>query len=186
MLFNNTGKFDLRPAWWRWSASDEDVTPWPLRMGPIHCPETSVKNYHYTLRNILGERSSHSTRSASSRNVLRDDAPSRNASCYQELRAVMALTQTTEKLQRSKSEGRVRTVADTNNWPDLPPVTSNDSAEMLVMSERPQVGSWDPLRYDCYSYYMTDCGCLKQHSHFHWNKSPDLAFLLIFCWPRIM
>jgi len=110
-------------------------------MGPIHCPETSVKNYHYTLRNILGERSSHSTRSASSRNVLRDDAPSRNASCYQELRAVMALTQTTEKLQRSKSEGRVRTVADTNNWPDLPPVTSNDSAEMLVMSERPQVGS---------------------------------------------
>jgi len=24
---------------------------WPLKMGPIGCPETSVTNYHYSLRN---------------------------------------------------------------------------------------------------------------------------------------
>ena len=27
-------------------------------MGPIGCPETSVKKYHYTLRNLLEERKS--------------------------------------------------------------------------------------------------------------------------------
>jgi hypothetical protein len=29
-----------------------------LRMGPIVCPETSVRNYHYTLRNNTEQRSS--------------------------------------------------------------------------------------------------------------------------------
>jgi hypothetical protein len=29
-----------------------------LRMGPIGCPETSVRNYHYLLRNDPEERSS--------------------------------------------------------------------------------------------------------------------------------
>jgi hypothetical protein len=28
---------------------------WPLNIGPIGCPETSARNYHYWLRNILGE-----------------------------------------------------------------------------------------------------------------------------------
>jgi hypothetical protein len=28
---------------------------WPLKMGPICCPETSVENYHSTLRNIPEE-----------------------------------------------------------------------------------------------------------------------------------
>ena len=28
-------------------------------MGPIGCPETSVHNYHYTLRNFPEERRSH-------------------------------------------------------------------------------------------------------------------------------
>jgi len=32
---------------------------WTLKMGPIGCPETSVRNYHYSLRNNLKERSSH-------------------------------------------------------------------------------------------------------------------------------
>jgi hypothetical protein len=32
---------------------------WPLKMGPISCPETSVKVYHSTLRNIPKERRSH-------------------------------------------------------------------------------------------------------------------------------
>jgi hypothetical protein len=27
-------------------------------MGPIRCPETSVRNYHYSLRNNPGERTS--------------------------------------------------------------------------------------------------------------------------------
>ena len=32
--------------------------PWPLNMGPISCPETSVRNCHYTrtLRNITEQR----------------------------------------------------------------------------------------------------------------------------------
>jgi len=32
---------------------------WPLKMGPTGCPETSVRNYHYTLRNITDECRSH-------------------------------------------------------------------------------------------------------------------------------
>jgi hypothetical protein len=31
---------------------------WLLKMGPIGCPETSVRNYHYLLSNIPEERSS--------------------------------------------------------------------------------------------------------------------------------
>jgi hypothetical protein len=30
----------------------------PVKMGPISCPETSVRNYHYSLRNNPEERSS--------------------------------------------------------------------------------------------------------------------------------
>jgi len=33
-------------------------TSWPLKMGPKGCPETSVRNYHYSLRNNPEERSS--------------------------------------------------------------------------------------------------------------------------------
>ena len=32
---------------------------WPLKMGLIGCPETSVRKYHYSLRNNPEERSSH-------------------------------------------------------------------------------------------------------------------------------
>ena len=31
----------------------------PVKMGPIGCPETSVRDYHYTLSNIAEERRSH-------------------------------------------------------------------------------------------------------------------------------
>jgi hypothetical protein len=34
-------------------------TTWPLKMGPICCPETSVKDYHLTLRYTPEEHSSH-------------------------------------------------------------------------------------------------------------------------------
>jgi len=32
---------------------------WPLKIGPIHCPETSARNYHPLLRNISAEHISH-------------------------------------------------------------------------------------------------------------------------------
>jgi len=34
-------------------------------MGPIGCPETSVRNYHYSLRNNPKERSNHLLRGVS-------------------------------------------------------------------------------------------------------------------------
>jgi hypothetical protein len=41
----------------------QDVrTSWPLKMGPIRCPETSVQDYHLTLRNISEEHISHQHR----------------------------------------------------------------------------------------------------------------------------
>jgi hypothetical protein len=40
-------------------------TFWPLKMGPIGCPETSVQNYHSTLHNIPEERRSHLHRGGS-------------------------------------------------------------------------------------------------------------------------
>jgi len=41
------------------------VPSWPLKMGPIGCPETSVRNYQYTLHNVPEERSSHLLRGGS-------------------------------------------------------------------------------------------------------------------------
>jgi len=38
---------------------------WPLNMGPIGRPETSVWNYHYSLRNTPEEHSSHLLRGGS-------------------------------------------------------------------------------------------------------------------------
>jgi len=35
------------------------IDPWTLDMGPIGCPETSVRYYQYLLRNNPEERSSH-------------------------------------------------------------------------------------------------------------------------------
>jgi hypothetical protein len=40
-------------------------TSWPLKMGLINCPETSLQNYHSPLRNILEERESHLHRGGS-------------------------------------------------------------------------------------------------------------------------
>jgi hypothetical protein len=39
--------------------SRKDSDCWPVKMGPIRCPETSVNNYHTTPRNISEERRSH-------------------------------------------------------------------------------------------------------------------------------
>jgi hypothetical protein len=42
-----------------------DMISWTLKMGPICGPETSVRNYHYWLRNSPEERSSHLLHSGS-------------------------------------------------------------------------------------------------------------------------
>ena len=46
-----------------WQKRDDDIAPiskdqgsLPLKMGQTGCPETSVSNYQYILRNILGQR----------------------------------------------------------------------------------------------------------------------------------
>jgi len=41
----------------------------PLKMGPICCPKTSVRNYHYTLRNIPADRLSKRNLPANTQNV---------------------------------------------------------------------------------------------------------------------
>jgi len=38
---------------------------WTLTMGPISCPETSVRNYHYSPRDNTGEHSSYLLRGGS-------------------------------------------------------------------------------------------------------------------------
>jgi len=43
------------------SRIQKDLDPLPLKVGPISCPKTSVRNYHYWLRNNSEERSSHAT-----------------------------------------------------------------------------------------------------------------------------
>jgi len=43
-------------------------------MGPIGCPETSVKNYHYALRNNPKERSSHEVTLLSSQSAAGCDS----------------------------------------------------------------------------------------------------------------
>jgi hypothetical protein len=42
-----------------WLSFFPTLDSWPLKMGPIRCPETSVNNYHTTPRNIPEERRSH-------------------------------------------------------------------------------------------------------------------------------
>jgi hypothetical protein len=44
---------------------------WPLKMGPLDCPITSVHNYHYTLRNFTEERRSHLLRVESLKSLER-------------------------------------------------------------------------------------------------------------------
>jgi hypothetical protein len=43
------------PAFYPLLAFYSSWTSWSLKMGPIRCPETSVKDYHSTLRNIPEE-----------------------------------------------------------------------------------------------------------------------------------
>jgi len=39
--------------------SKKTLISWPLKMGPIGCPETSVRNCHFMARNIPEKRTSH-------------------------------------------------------------------------------------------------------------------------------
>ena len=49
--FGTTYRFHLQGS--------RDSSSLTFKMGPIHCPETSVKDYHSTLRNIPEEQRSH-------------------------------------------------------------------------------------------------------------------------------
>ena len=42
----------------RINKSKKKISSWPLKMGQIRCPETSVSDYHSTLRNIPKEHKS--------------------------------------------------------------------------------------------------------------------------------
>ena len=53
-----------------WLDSLPFLDSWPLKMGPIRRPETSVRNYHYSLRNNPDERSSLRTKKHSIYNTL--------------------------------------------------------------------------------------------------------------------
>jgi hypothetical protein len=48
-----------------WSRNLQDITLDFLKMGPIGCPEMSVRNYYYALRNIPEGRKSHIRRGGS-------------------------------------------------------------------------------------------------------------------------
>jgi hypothetical protein len=43
---------------------------WPVKMGPIRCPETSVNNYHTTPCNVPEERRSHQHRGGSLKSLF--------------------------------------------------------------------------------------------------------------------
>ena len=42
-----------------WILPHFSLDSWPLKMAPTDCPETSVRNYHYSLPNNPEERSCH-------------------------------------------------------------------------------------------------------------------------------
>lgn len=46
---------------------------WPLKNGPMGCPETSVMNYHYRLRNIPEEQKSHILRGGTLKSRTADE-----------------------------------------------------------------------------------------------------------------
>ena len=48
-----------------WDLRSYGLDSWPMRMRPIGCPETSVRNYHYSLSNSPEERCSHLLRGGS-------------------------------------------------------------------------------------------------------------------------
>jgi len=50
--------------------SSRDKGPWPFSMGPINYPETSIRNYQYSLRNSQEERSSHLLRGGSLNSLI--------------------------------------------------------------------------------------------------------------------
>jgi len=41
-----------------WVVAGADMDSWPLKMGPVGCLVTSVRNYHFSSRNNPEERSS--------------------------------------------------------------------------------------------------------------------------------
>ena len=56
LLYRGEGETEVHPTF---------ILPWPLKKGPIGCPERSVRNYHSTLRKIPKERRYHLNRGGS-------------------------------------------------------------------------------------------------------------------------
>jgi hypothetical protein len=48
-----------------WASSSSSWTAWPLKLEPPGCPDTSLRNYHSTLRKIPKERRCHIFRGGS-------------------------------------------------------------------------------------------------------------------------
>ena len=59
----------LRSGWWQFFTDVRGTLSVPYsrakKMGPIGCRETSVRNYHFSLRDNSEERSSHPLRGGS-------------------------------------------------------------------------------------------------------------------------
>jgi hypothetical protein len=68
-----------------------------------------------------------------------------------------------ERLQSSKSDWAVRSVAVTTNWTVFLVRSARGSNEIFVLSERPHVGSVDSLGHDFFQWCMKECEFLKQH-----------------------
>jgi hypothetical protein len=59
IFLNIIHRWDLRSSGMLRSHRISSLTSWLWKMGMIGCPETSVQNYHSTLRNIPEERKSY-------------------------------------------------------------------------------------------------------------------------------
>ena len=57
--FGTTYRFRLQVSTMQEFFNIQFLNSRPLKMGPICCPETSVRNYHYTLRSRPEMRGSH-------------------------------------------------------------------------------------------------------------------------------
>jgi len=57
------------------------IASWPLNIGPIGCPEASVRNRHYSQRNVAEERRFHLQCGGNPKSRQRNDVPNGTAVC---------------------------------------------------------------------------------------------------------
>jgi len=69
---NSNDAIGNRTPWFQaWRTLPQSSVPFEIE--PIVCPETSVRNYQYTLRNIPEERRSHVLRGGRLKSLIRTD-----------------------------------------------------------------------------------------------------------------